>query len=67
MQQDEVIPPWEQEYPDMGFGKSAALTVTKKSEKGTVTCKIIRDGKEWRISTSSAAYGSASCSGIVGT
>jgi|SRR5919199_3511148 hypothetical protein len=66
MQQEEISLPWEKNLPSMGFGKSVVLTATNRGGAGTITCKIIRDGNEWRNLTSTAAYGTATCNGIVG-
>ena len=65
-QQDSASVPWTKDYPDMGFGKFAYLSAQNQGDSGTVTCKILRDGKEWKTSTSTAPYGIASCSGSVG-
>ncbi len=65
-QQDKVSVPWEKAYPDMGVAKFAYLSAQNDGDSGSVTCKILHDGKEWKVSTSTAPYGIASCSGTVG-
>jgi hypothetical protein len=50
----------------MDRGDFAYISAQNMDDSGSVTCKILIDGEDWRESTSQGAYVIASCDGLVG-
>ena len=48
------------------YGQFVYISVQNNYKTGSVTCKIIVNGKEFKSSTSEGAYKIATCSGSVG-
>jgi hypothetical protein len=65
VEQHDANLPWERELtvPD---GAAVSLSAQNAGEKGRLACEILLDGKPWKRSEASAAYGIASCDGLVG-
>ncbi|GAD84547.1 hypothetical protein FEK33_22505 [Nocardia asteroides NBRC 15531] len=58
--------PWRKDVTVSGFAKMGSLTVTTTGlEEGTVSCRILRDGKVLDEQTSSGTFGFVSCSATV--
>lgn len=64
-EQQDISVPWEIKF-DMDYYDFATISAQKDGEGGTITCEIFDNGRQWLTSTSSAAYGIASCGGLVG-
>lgn len=58
--------PWVKDFTAKGFGKGGTLTVSTGLDGGTVTCKVVIDGKEAeaRTATASGQLAHAVCSGF---
>jgi hypothetical protein len=54
--------PWSKQLETKGLVKGGALTVTTGEEGGTVTCKVVVDGKEAKTGTATGPFALASCS-----
>src|SRR4030065_2587653 len=48
----------------MKYGDFAYISAQNEDDHGSVTCRILIDGVEWKKSTSTGAYVIASCSGL---
>lgn len=66
-EQRDVPLPWEHTM-TLGYFDHAYISAQKEHKSAvTITCQIIVDGEVWKEATSNAAYGIASCNGLVGT
>jgi hypothetical protein len=54
--------PWSKQLDTKGFMKGGSLTVTTGEEGGTVTCKVVVDGKEAKTGTATGPFALATCS-----
>lgn len=50
----------------MERGDFAYISAQNMDDSGSITCRILIDGEEWKKSTSQGAYVIASCDGTVG-
>ncbi|MFE6921133.1 MmpS family transport accessory protein [Nocardia sp. NPDC057663] len=58
--------PWRKDVTVSGFAKMGSITVTTSGlEEGTVSCRILRDGKVLDEDTSTGTFGFVSCSASV--
>lgn len=64
-EQGEYALPFKETF-TMERGDFAYISAQNQGESGSVTCRILIDGEEWRESTSEGAYVIASCDGTVG-
>lgn len=60
-----VTPPWQKPL-TVQSGQFLYVAAQNEGKTGDVTCEIWVNGEKWKSSTSSAAYGIASCSGSAG-
>lgn len=56
--------PWSHEVETQGLLKGGSLTVTTGPEGGTVTCRVLVDGKEAKTATASGPLAIANCTGF---
>lgn len=56
--------PWSKQLDTKGFMKGGSLTVTTGEEGGTITCKVVVDGKEAKTGTATGPFALATCSDI---
>lgn len=56
--------PWSKDITVKGLGKGGTLTVTTGMDGGSVTCKVVVDGKESKTSTAQGTMATASCDGF---
>lgn len=54
--------PWTKQVETTGTFKGGSLIITAGPDGGTVTCKVIVDGKEAKTATASGPFSTASCS-----
>jgi MmpS family membrane protein len=54
--------PWSKQLDTKGFMKGGSLTVSTGEEGGTVTCKVVVDGKEAKTGTATGPFALATCS-----
>lgn len=54
--------PWRKDVETTGYVKGGSLTVMAGPDGGTVTCKVIVDGKEAKTASATGPLGVASCS-----
>jgi hypothetical protein len=64
LEQQDVALPWTQPVAGARSGQFVSISAQNKSGYGDVTCTIRVNGADFKTSTSSAAYGIASCSGL---
>lgn len=64
IQQEDSALPYSRSF-QMKSGSFLSLVAQKNSEAGTITCRIMVDGKQYTEATSTAAYGIVTCSGLV--
>jgi hypothetical protein len=64
-EQGDVRIPWFKSY-TMKYSDFAYISAQNNYDRGSVTCTITVNGKNWKTSTSSGAYVIADCSGLVG-
>lgn len=58
--------PWSKQVTITGLLKSVTLTATNGDSPGSVTCRIMADGKQISEQTANGPFASASCSGDAG-
>lgn len=58
--------PWSKSITISGFLKSVSLTATNDETGGTITCRILADGREITEQTASGPFASANCFGDAG-
>lgn len=56
--------PWSKSIDTKGFAKGGSLTVMAEPDGGTVSCKVVIDGKDAKTGTASGPGAIASCSGF---
>ena len=59
---DTAVLPWTKNIDTKGFSKGGSLIVTAGGDGGTVTCKVVIDGKDAKTGTASGPFASAACS-----
>lgn len=64
VEQQDIALPWTQPIAGAKSGQFVSVAAQNKSGFGDISCTIQVDGKDFRTSSSSAAYGIASCSGL---
>ncbi len=58
--------PWSKQVTIDGLGKTVTLTATNDESGGTITCRILADGKQVSEQTASGPLATASCMGDAG-
>ncbi len=56
--------PWTKEMKTEGFAKGGSLVVMADEVGGTVTCRVLIDGKETATNTASGSFAIATCTGF---
>jgi hypothetical protein len=65
IEQMDINVPWKKSM-TVSYGQFLYISAQNDLESGSITCKIIVDGKEFKSAVSSGAYVIASCSGSAG-